>query len=197
MTARSAQPYVGKRVFDVALAGTACLAFAPLAAGLALATWLEDGGPALFAQPRIGRGRKPFTILKFRSMREGEVTRVGHWLRRTGIDELPQFINVLRGEMSVVGPRPLTEADVQRLGWNGAQHDWRFAVRPGITGLSQLVAGRGARSTQRLDRLYLQRQSLALDVQLVALSFAVNVFGKSAVRRWIVATRADEAAQSS
>lgn len=197
MSSSPSQPYTGKRAFDVAVAGAACLAFAPLAAGVAIASWLEDGGPALFSQPRVGQHRRSFTILKFRTMREQEVTRVGHWLRRTGIDELPQFLNVLRGEMSVVGPRPLTQADVQRLGWTAPQHDWRFAVRPGITGLSQLLAGRGARATQRLDRLYLQKQSIALDAQLVALSFAVNVFGKTAVRRWLTASRAAEAAQTS
>lgn len=185
MTMNTSRPYPGKRAFDLAVAGTACLAFAPLAAGIAVASWLEDGGSTLFAQSRVGQHRQPFMILKFRSMREGQVTRVGNWLRRTGIDELPQFVNVIRGEMSVVGPRPLVEEDVQRLGWSGAQQDWRFAVRPGITGLSQLLAGRGARSTRRLDRLYLERQSFALDAQLVALSFAVNVFGKAPVRRWL------------
>ncbi len=196
MTMRTAQSYPGTRAFDLAAASAACLAFAPLAAGIALTSWLEDGGPTLFAQSRVGRHRQPFMILKFRSMREGRVTRVGSWLRRTGVDELPQFVNVIRGEMSVVGPRPLLEEDVQRLGWSGSQHDWRFAVRPGITGLSQLLAGRGARSTQRLDRLYLERQSFALDAQLVALSLAVNVFGKAPVRRWLNAVRRSEVAQA-
>lgn len=190
MTAQgTAQPYPGKRALDLAVAGTACLAFAPLAAGIAIASWLDDRGPALFEQSRVGQQRQPFTILKFRSMRAGQVTRVGHWLRRTGIDELPQFINVVRGDMSVVGPRPLTQADIDRLGWGSPQHDWRFEARPGITGLSQLLAGRGVRSTQKLDRLYQQRQSLSLDVQLIALSFAVNVFGKASVRRWLSAVR--------
>lgn len=197
MATSSTHPYPGKRAFDVAVAGAACLAFAPLAAGVAIASWLEDGGPALFSQSRVGQHRQPFTILKFRSMRQEQVTRVGRWLRRTGIDELPQFVNVLRGEMSVVGPRPLTEADVQRLGWDTPQYDWRFAMRPGITGLSQLSAGRGARSTQRLDRLYAQRQSLSVDAQLVALSFAVNLFGKPAVRRWLAASRGTAATQTS
>lgn len=183
------QPYAGKRALDLTVAGAACLAFAPLAAGIAIASWLDDRGPALFAQSRVGQQRQSFTILKFRSMRAGQVTRLGHWLRRTGIDELPQFINVVRGDMSVVGPRPLTQTDVDRLGWSGPQHDWRFETRPGITGLSQLLAGRGVRSTQKLDRLYQQRQSMALDVQLIALSFAVNVFGKAPVRRWLTAVR--------
>ena len=106
-------------------------------------------------------------------------------LRLTGIDELPQFVNVLRGEMSVVGPRPLTQLDVERLGWHQSTEDWRFAVNPGITSLSQLLAGPTSRSTRRLDRLYLQKQSLLLDLRLIALSFAVNLAGKRTVRRWL------------
>lgn len=177
--------YSGKRALDVLLAGAACTAFAPLVAGIAVATWLEDSGSPLFAQPRVGRERRPFTILKLRSMREQRVTRVGRWLRRTGIDELPQFVNVLRGEMSIVGPRPLTRQDVERLGWHDAPHDWRFATNPGITGLSQLFARPTLRSARRLDRLYLQRQNLLLDLQLIALSFAVNLAGKRHVRHWV------------
>ncbi len=187
--------YYGKRALDVVVAGTACAAFAPLVAGIAVATWLEDSGSPLFAQPRVGRERSSFTILKLRSMRGQRVTRVGRWLRRTGIDELPQFVNVLRGEMSVVGPRPLTQQDVARLGWHAPPHDWRFAVNPGITGLSQLLAQPTPRSARRLDRLYLQRQSLALDLRLIALSFAVNVAGKRNVRRWMrAATLPDDPA---
>jgi lipopolysaccharide/colanic/teichoic acid biosynthesis glycosyltransferase len=126
-----------------------------------------------------------FAPLKLRSMREQRVTRVGRWLRRTGIDELPQFVNVLRGEMSVVGPRPLTQQDVERLGWHEPPHDWRFSANPGITGLSQLMAAPASRSTRRLDRLYLERQSLLLDLRLIALTFAVNLAGKRNVRRWL------------
>jgi undecaprenyl phosphate N,N'-diacetylbacillosamine 1-phosphate transferase len=181
--------YPGKRAVDLILAGTACAAFAPLVAGIAVATWLEDRGSPLFAQTRVGRGRHPFTILKFRSMHGEKVTRVGQWLRRTGIDELPQFVNVVRGDMSVVGPRPLTQSDVDRLGWSGHRHDWRFAAKPGITGLSQLLAGGGKRASERLDRLYLRRQNPLLDLQLITLSFAANVMGKRTVRRWIRALR--------
>src|SRR5262249_17338621 len=147
-------------------------------------------GPPIFRQERVGRGRQPFTLLKFRSMRNGEVTRIGEWLRRTGIDEVPQLVNVWRGEMSFVGPRPLTAQDIARLGWDGPGHESRFAVKPGITGLAQLLAGRGARASERLDQLYLRRQSVALDLQLIALSFAVNVFGKRRVRRLIRASQA-------
>ena len=179
------QSFTGKRPLDLALSGAACAAFAPLMAGIAMAVWLDDGGPPLFAQTRVGARRQRFSILKFRSMRAEQVTRVGKWLRRTGLDELPQFINVCRGEMSVVGPRPLTETDVAKLGWDKPSHDWRFESRPGITGLSQLLAGRGARHSARLDRLYLQRQHPLLDLHLIGLSVAVNVLGKPTVRRWI------------
>jgi lipopolysaccharide/colanic/teichoic acid biosynthesis glycosyltransferase len=185
------ETYRGKRAFDLWMAGSACLLFGPLVAAITLATVVEDGGPALFIQRRVGNRRRPFEIFKFRSMRDGEVTRVGRWLRRTGLDELPQFLNVCRGEMSVVGPRPLTSEDVQRLGLSDANFDWRFATKPGITGLSQLLAGQGARASRRLDRLYLQRQSPILDLKLVALSFAVNVIGKRRVRHIMRMTRLD------
>jgi lipopolysaccharide/colanic/teichoic acid biosynthesis glycosyltransferase len=186
----STNSYCSKRTLDVLAAGTACVVFGPAAIAVTMATWLEDGAPPLFFQPRVGQQRLPFTIVKFRSMRNRQVSHVGRWLRRTGIDELPQFLNVCRGEMSVVGPRPLTADDVFRLGWSGMAVDWRFAAKPGITGLSQLLAGRGARASLRLDRLYLRRQSLSLDLQLIARSFALNILGKRPVRRLLRAVRA-------
>ncbi|HEU4655419.1 MAG TPA: sugar transferase [Steroidobacteraceae bacterium] len=177
--------YPSKRLFDLAVASAACVAIAPVLVGISAAIWLEDKGSPVFKQPRAGQARREFTILKFRSMRDQRVTRVGHWLRQSGLDELPQFINVCRGEMSVVGPRPLTQGDIDRLGWGDAAQDWRFQVKPGITGLSQMLAGGGARTSERLDRLYLKKQSPLLDAQLVALSIAVNVLGKRKLRRWL------------
>jgi lipopolysaccharide/colanic/teichoic acid biosynthesis glycosyltransferase len=181
--------YRGKRTFDLAGAGAACIVSAPVLAVIALAIWLEDRGSPFFAQTRIGAAPKPFRILKFRTMREGVVTRVGRWLRRTGLDELPQFVNVCRGEMSIVGPRPLMPEDIARLNWSSAHHDWRFAQKPGITGIAQLAGGRSARHSARLDRLYLRRPGVALDVRVIALSFVVNIAGKAAVRRWILPPR--------
>lgn len=186
MDASVHQPaYAGKRAMDIAFAACACAVFAPLVATICIAIWLDDGGPPFFTQLRIGASRKTFRILKFRSMRDGVVTRVGRWLRRTGLDELPQFVNVCRGDMSVVGPRPLTAEDVARLNWASARHDWRFAMKPGITGIAQLVGGRSAQHSVRLDRLYLRRQSALLDLRLVALSFVGNIAGKATARRWI------------
>jgi lipopolysaccharide/colanic/teichoic acid biosynthesis glycosyltransferase len=181
--------YCGKRTVDMALAGAACVVFAPAMAAITVAIWMDDGGSPFFEQTRVGAARESFRILKFRTMRDGAVTRVGRWLRRTGLDELPQFVNVARGEMSVVGPRPLTAEDVARLEWSSAQHDWRFGSRPGITGIAQLAGGKSARHSARLDRLYQRRQSAALDVGIVALSFAANIVGKTAVRRWLRGSR--------
>jgi undecaprenyl phosphate N,N'-diacetylbacillosamine 1-phosphate transferase len=117
--------YRGKRTLDIVVSGAACIVFAPVVATVAAAIWLEDGGLPLYTQTRLGQQRRPFTIFKFRSMQRQKITRVGQWLRRTAIDELPQFINVCRGEMSVVGPRPLTARDIERLCWTGESHDWR------------------------------------------------------------------------
>lgn len=177
--------YAGKRAMDIALATSACIVFAPVVAVIGAAIWMEDLGSPFFTQPRIGAGRATFRILKFRTMCDGRVTRVGYWLRRTGLDELPQFVNVYRGEMSIVGPRPLTAADVDRLNWSSAHHDWRFAMKPGITGIAQLAGGRSARHSARLDRLYLLRQDALLDFRIILLSFVINIVGKPTVRRWM------------
>jgi lipopolysaccharide/colanic/teichoic acid biosynthesis glycosyltransferase len=158
-------------------------------AAIAAAVWWEDRRPVLFRQERIGLDRRPFTILKFRSMRDGRVTKVGRVLRTTGLDELPQLINILRGDMSAVGPRPLNADDVRRLGWMTPEFDFRWRVRPGLTGLTQLVGARSAASALDLDRVYLERRSLLLDWQLIALSFAVNAFGKVRVQVFLSRAR--------
>lgn len=179
------RPYNGKRLLDYIGAGVGAALFAPLMVGLTIATCVADGPPPLFLQERVGQGRRTFTTVKIRTMRGQRVTGIGSWLRQTGLDEVPQFLNVCRGDMSLVGPRPLTADDVDRLGWQQAQMDWRFNARPGITGLSQLMAGNGAKASRRYDRLYLRNQSARLDIELLLLSFAANVVGKKQVRRWL------------
>jgi lipopolysaccharide/colanic/teichoic acid biosynthesis glycosyltransferase len=171
-----------KRVFDLVGAAGGLLLFLPVMLLVAIAILIDDGRPLLFRQERLGVRRRRFTILKFRSMRDGRVTRVGRVLRQTGLDELPQFINVLRGEMSAVGPRPLTEADTARLGWSAAGYDDRWRVPPGLTGLAQVVGSNASRASLFLDRTYIARQSLWLDIRLVAASFAINALGKRRVR---------------
>ena len=172
-----------KRAFDVVGACAGLLVFAPVMAVVIPAVLLDDGGPVLFRQPRLGLRRRPFFILKIRTMRGGGVTRVGRILRATGLDEIPQFINILSGEMSAVGPRPLTESDVQRLEWTGAEFDFRWEARPGLTGLAQLVGPDSPQAALDLDRTYTRQWYPWLDCRLIALSFAVNVFGKARVRK--------------
>jgi len=172
----------GKRVFDVCGAVGGLLFFAPVLAAIAVAILLDDGGPVLFRQPRLGRCRRRFDIVKFRSMRDGQVTRTGRVLRATGLDELPQFLNILRGDLSVVGPRPVTEDDARLFGWLGPSAAGRWRVSPGLTGLGQL-AGRTPGESLRLDRCYARRRSLAFDCRLIAMSFVVNVLGKARARR--------------
>ena len=172
-----------KRAFDVAGACAGLLVFAPAMAIAIAAVVIDDGLPVFFRQQRLGHRRRPFSILKIRTMREGRTTRVGRVLRATGLDEIPQFINILSGEMSAVGPRPLTETDVVRLGWTAVEFDFRWEKKPGLTGLAQIVGAPSPQDALELDRRYTARWSPLLDCQLIALSFVVNVFGKSRVQR--------------
>jgi lipopolysaccharide/colanic/teichoic acid biosynthesis glycosyltransferase len=187
-----------ERAFDLACAAAATVCFAPLVGAFAIAIRAEDGGPSFFRQERVGRDRRSFTVLKLRTMRDGEVTRIGRWLRESGIDEMPQFLNVLSGDMRMVGPRPLTPGDLERLGWTSREFDERFSVPPGITGLAQLLGGRTAEESWRLDRRYLETRGVGLDAAIVVLSFAVNVAGKKRVREimraWDVSARASDGA---
>lgn len=165
-----------KRVVDIAVAAPALALSAPVQIAIAIAVWKELGSPVLFRQLRPGLHGKPFTLLKFRSMRNprysGEpdaerMTRLGTLLRITSLDELPSLINVLRGDMSLVGPRPLL---VEYLELYTAQQRRRHEVRPGVTGLAQ-VSGRNATTWEerfRYDVEYVDRRSPVLDLQIIA-----------------------------
>ncbi len=186
--------YVGstlKRFCDLFLAGIGLLLFAPIYGLAIFLICIEDRGPALFRQARLGLNRREFMVVKLRTMNAQKVTHVGRWLRTTGIDEVTQFVNVLRGEMSLVGPRPLTREDVERLGWSGISRSARFGIRPGITGLAQLFGGHSPSESYRLDLIYLKRATLWLDLQLVLLSIIVNVIGKKRTRVMVSGFRAN------
>ena len=166
-----------KRAADVMAALLAAPLWLPLLGAAALLVRVSLGRPVFFRQVRTGRGGRPFTILKLRTMREGEgtdaerLTRVGRLLRATSLDELPQFLNVLRGEMSIVGPRPLLPECLPRYSPEQAR---RHEVRPGITGWAQ-VHGRNAVSWERkfeLDVWYVDHLSAWTDLRVVALTFA-------------------------
>jgi len=163
---------VAKRAFDVAASAIALVIAAIPMALLALAIRLTMGSPVLFRQVRPGLGGRSFTILKFRTMRSGDgtdaerLTRLGRFLRKTSLDELPELLNVLRGDMSLVGPRPLLVAYLDRYTPEQAR---RHEVRPGLTGLAQ-VSGRNATTwAQRfaLDVEYVDTRSMALDLRII------------------------------
>jgi lipopolysaccharide/colanic/teichoic acid biosynthesis glycosyltransferase len=186
---------IAKRALDIIGAGVGLVLLAPFFLIVALMV-RADGGPALFAHQRVGRGGKLFGCLKFRSMvidsqarleallasdpgaraeweatrklkNDPRITRIGRFLRSTSLDELPQLINVLRGEMSLVGPRPVQEAEIDR--YYGASAAHYMAVRPGITGLWQ-VSGRSETSYESrvaLDVAYVSRPSLLADISIL------------------------------
>jgi exopolysaccharide biosynthesis polyprenyl glycosylphosphotransferase len=194
-----------KRGLDLAGAALALLVLSPVLGALALVVKLTSPGPVLFAQVRYGRNRRRFRMYKFRTMvqdaeaqqmrleamneahgpvfkirRDPRITPVGAFLRRTSLDEVPQLWNVLRGEMSLVGPRPLPVRDVERFG-----EPWlmrRFSVRPGITGLWQ-VSGRSTLSFDKwiqLDLAYIDQWSLWLDLVILGRTIPAVIFGRGA-----------------
>ena len=166
-----------KRVFDLALAlPLLVLAAAPMAL-VALALWLADGSPVLFRQRRPGLGGRTFTLVKFRTMRAGDgpdeqrLTRLGRIVRTLSLDELPQLWSVVRGDMSLVGPRPLLPQYLERYTPRQAR---RHEMPPGITGLAQ-VEGRNALTWEErfeLDVRYVDDWSLALDAWIVVRTIA-------------------------
>jgi sugar transferase EpsL len=167
-----------KRVLDIGVSVAALVLLAPVFAVTAILVKLTLGSPVLFRQTRPGRGGQPFTILKFRTMRLADagaqsdgarLTAVGARLRAFSLDELPELVNVLRGEMSLVGPRPLL---VQYLDRYTAEQARRHDVRPGITGWAQ-VNGRNALAWEekfKRDVWYVDNCSLLLDLRIVAMT---------------------------
>ncbi|MDU7361533.1 MAG: sugar transferase [Propionibacteriaceae bacterium] len=194
----------GKRAFDILGASAALLLTWPILLGVAIAIKLDDGGPVIFRQQRVGRGGKTFNCLKFRSMvvnaeelkaqlmeqnesdgalfkmeKDPRITRVGHFIRRYSLDEFPQFINVLKGDMSVVGPRPALPSEVQTYKSHVLR---RLDVRPGITGLWQ-VSGRSDLDwdeTVRLDLFYVDNWSMLQDLVISLRTVKVLITGSGA-----------------
>ncbi|MGQ9542135.1 MAG: sugar transferase [Armatimonadota bacterium] len=170
-----------KRLMDLCLASVALVLLALPMLVIALLVRLSLGSPVLFRQQRAGLHGKPFTLIKFRTMRDARdergkllpdevrLTRFGKWLRHTSLDELPELLNVLKGEMSLVGPRPLLLEYLPRY---SAQQARRHEVKPGITGWAQ-VNGRNALSWEerfRLDVWYVDNWNLWLDVKILLLT---------------------------
>jgi lipopolysaccharide/colanic/teichoic acid biosynthesis glycosyltransferase len=170
-----------RRALDIVIAGIGTVAGAPVIAWLALLIRLESPGSPLYTQVRVGKDGKPFRIYKLRTMVTGaefqgaglaiaqgdsRITRLGGFLRRTSLDELPNLWNVLRGEMSIVGPRPTLQSQVDA--YTERQHG-RLSVKPGITGWAQVNGRASLPWPERieLDLWYVEHRSLALDLQIL------------------------------
>jgi len=194
------------RLLDIAIAALLLLFLAPLMLLVAALIYITDPGPIFFAHRRLGRDGRTFPCLKFRSMvvdaeqrlkhllatsaeardewardfklrRDPRITPIGNFLRKTSLDELPQFINVLRGEMSIVGPRPIVEGEIERYGRYFADYS---RVKPGITGLWQ-VSGRNNVHYRRrvaLDVSYARNKCLGLDLRILAMTIPAVLLAK-------------------
>ncbi len=176
-----------KRCGDVCFASLGLILFLPLFPVIYLAILLDSSGPAIYRQVRVGQGGKLFCLLKFRTMihdaekytgavwaksQDARITRVGHFLRKSHLDEIPQLINVLRGDMSLVGPRPERPEFLQMLQEASPFYDMRHKVKPGLTGLAQICypyAASVADSIQKLhfDLEYIKNQSFCLDYTII------------------------------
>lgn len=190
-----------KRAFDILFAATGMIVTSPFWLLVPAAIKIGDGGPVFYGQERAGLGAAPFTAWKFRSMvvdadragahqataGDARVTRIGRVLRATALDELPQLWNILRGDMSVVGPRALRPGEIEA-GTSAAATQplaevpgfaLRSAVRPGLTGIAQIYARRDLPRRQkfRYDKLYVRKQSAWLDLRLVVQSITISLRG--------------------
>jgi len=182
-----------KRVTDVVLSGLLLLLLGPALLLIAVLIRLESKGPAIFKQQRAGKDGKPFVLYKFRTMRpdvdpygpsphdadDPRVTRIGRFLREYSLDELPQLLNVLKGQMSLVGPRPLYMRQAAK--WNARQRK-RLEVKPGLTGLAQ-VFGRGSLTIEEkleLDVQYVEQACLRLDLWILWKTF-LGLFNRQGI----------------
>lgn len=182
-------PYrIIKRLLDIVFSLLAVLILLPVYVIIVIAIKLGSRGPAVFAQTRAGKDGKPFTLYKFRTMKidvdpfgaspkseyDPRLTKTGIFLREYSLDELPQFFNVLKGNMSLVGPRPLYVSQIAE--WND-YHKQRLMVKPGLTGLSQ-VKGRASLTQEAkldIEVEYVEKQSLWLDIKIIFLTFVVII----------------------
>ena len=193
-----------KRAIDISLSASLLLLLSPLLALIALLIKLDSPGPVLFAQTRIGKHNQPFRLIKFRSMvanaeqlksslnhlneqdgpvfkirQDPRITRLGHWLRKSSLDELPQLWNVLRSEMSLVGPRPPLADEVNRYLWH---HRKRLSVKPGLTCIWQ-ISGRSNIPFDQwmdMDHSYIKNWSLQLDLKILLLTIPAVLLGRGA-----------------
>ncbi len=150
----------------------------PISLLVAVGLFISSPGTIVFRQERIGLHKKPFIVFKFRTMKNGKVTFAGRVIRKIGLDEIPQLMNIVKGEMSFVGPRPLTQFDIDRLGWNSESCAARWNVLPGITGPAQLTNICNASLSLSKDLEYVAQKSRKYDIKILLRSAMVPLIGK-------------------
>lgn len=163
-----------KRIIDIIISTNCLIILSPIYLVVAILIKLTDKGKVFYSQERTGKYGKKFKIYKFRSMKDGKVTKIGKFLRMTSIDELPQFYNVLKGDMSLVGPRPWIPAYYER--FNEKQKK-RTDVKPGLVGLAQI---NGRKETDVFDKIkfdveYVEKVSLWMDIKIIIKSLKVII----------------------
>jgi len=193
-TGLSPMQRIVKRAMDIVLCSLAMIVAAPVMLVVALAIKLEDGGPVFYRQDRLTRGGREFKILKFRSMivdaekfagavlasgDDPRITRVGKVIRATRLDELPQILNILKGDMSIVGPRPERKVLADEIQKELPEFEYRLKVRGGLTGYAQIYGKYNTSSYDklRLDMMYIENYSLMLDIKLIILTLRI-IFSK-------------------
>jgi len=182
---------------DISIAATSLVVLAPLLMLVGVAVLISSGRPIFYTQDRVGQGGRRFRIIKFRSMRcdaecetgpiwafdhDTRCTRLGDWLRHTNIDELPQLLNILRGDMSLVGPRPERPTFVEHFRQTIPDYDLRHAVQGGMTGWAQVHGWRGRTSLRKriqYDLDYIERWSFWLDVRILFMTIQHVFWGKT------------------
>jgi lipopolysaccharide/colanic/teichoic acid biosynthesis glycosyltransferase len=167
-----------KRVFDIFFSIIALFVFCIPAIIIAVVSRFFEHHPVFYFQIRVGLHKKPYTMIKFQTMVDELPTPFGALLRNTGLDEIPQFINVLKGDMSIVGPRAIRVSDLQKMQWGDDEHAIRWSVRPGITGYAQFYSSHLSEESFQLDKKYIEHHNIAIDFSLICKTFLINIFGK-------------------
>ena len=200
-----------KRTMDLVLCSIALLLASPFMLAVAAAIKLEDGGPVFYKQPRLTRCGREFNILKFRSMvvdaekyagavlateNDPRITKVGRFIRATRLDELPQLLNILKGDMSIVGPRPERKVLADEISQEVPEFDFRLKVRGGLTGYAQIFGkyNTSAYDKLRLDVMYIENYSLLLDIRLIILTLRI-IFSKDSTEGVDVAAETERMAE--
>lgn len=172
-----------KRIVDILFSLTLLTLLSPLILLMCVMSVCVQGRPIFFVQTRLGKHKQPIRVHKFRSMdKTGQhISAWGRVMRPLGIDELPQLWTILRGDMSFVGPRPLTQTDIERLGWTSDDYRHRWSMKPGLVGLAQFSPVCDKNVSWALDQQYIAQHTLRLDGKIILWAALVPILGKQRV----------------